>query len=101
MESETETFVTPNHHVISRSIAESIESASWIRQMFEEGARLKKELGDENVFDLTLGNPSAPPPPEFRRSLIAAAETSRPADHRYMTNVGLEATRTFIAESLR
>lgn len=101
MESETETSVTTNHHAISRSIAESIESASWIRQMFEEGARLKKELGEENVFDLTLGNPSAPPPPEFQRSLIAVAQASRPADHRYMTNVGLESTRASVAESLR
>ena len=42
---------------ISQSIRESMEKGSWIRQMFEAGARLKAEHGAENVFDFSLGNP--------------------------------------------
>ena len=36
---------------IANSIRESLESGSWIREMFEEGARLKAEKGEDNVFD--------------------------------------------------
>ena len=38
---------------IANSIRESLESGSWIREMFEEGARLKAEKGEENVFDFS------------------------------------------------
>ena len=37
---------------ISHSIREMMQKGSWIRQMFEEGARLKALHGVENVFDL-------------------------------------------------
>ena len=47
---------------ISKKMNEFAKSASWIRKMFEEGARLKAEFGAENVFDFSLGNPDLPPP---------------------------------------
>ena len=34
--------------------------------MFEEGNRLKSIHGDDNVFDLSLGNPLLEPPSEFK-----------------------------------
>ena len=46
---------------IAYSIRQSMEKGSWIRQMFEEGARLKAEHGVENVFDFSLGNPILEP----------------------------------------
>jgi len=49
---------------IAKCIAEQVENASWIRRMFEEGARLKQERGPENVCDFTLGNPDVDPPAE-------------------------------------
>ena len=87
--------------LISIPMQEAIKSASWIRQMFEEGNRLRKRVGAENVFDFSLGNPSAPPPPEFHKALIETAESSTPADHRYMTNVGRLDTRQFVADELQ
>ena len=33
------------------------KSASVIRKMFEEGIALKKQYGEDNVFDFSLGNP--------------------------------------------
>ena len=50
---------------VSRKISGLMEQGSWIRKMFEEGAALKQQFGDENVFDLSLGNPIMEPPPEF------------------------------------
>ena len=39
---------------IAAPIANSLQRASWIRQMFEAGARLKQQYGAEQVFDLSL-----------------------------------------------
>ena len=43
--------------MISRQVAEDMKGGSLIRKMFEEGARLKKLFGVNDVFDFSLGNP--------------------------------------------
>ncbi|MEZ4576581.1 MAG: hypothetical protein R2875_00825 [Desulfobacterales bacterium] len=43
---------------IAEQIQGYMKSASWIRKMFEQGAKLKAEHGAENVFDFSLGNPN-------------------------------------------
>ena len=58
---------------ISEKMNEFARSASWIRKMFEEGARLKAEHGADNVFDFSLGNPDLPPPPQFQETLLRLA----------------------------
>ncbi len=85
---------------ISKKISGFMQQSSWIRKMFEEGIRLKQELGEENVFDLSLGNPVVEPPEALREALIAAAEDPAPGQHRYMPNAGLPEVRAAIAESL-
>ena len=50
---------------VARKIDSFIERSSWIRRMFEEGARLKAEHGADKVFDFSLGNPNLEPPAEF------------------------------------
>ena len=50
---------------ISNKIIDFMDKGSWIRKMFEEGIALKKQFGEENVFDLSLGNPVMEPPEEF------------------------------------
>ena len=77
-----------------------MENSSWIRKMFEEGIRLKKEFGKENVFDLSLGNPVIEPPEEVRKALIESARDESHGLHRYMPNAGLADVRAVIAESL-
>jgi len=85
---------------IATKIAAQCEQASWIRRMFVEGQKLKEELGEENVFDFTLGNPSVPPPPAFTARLKAVVEQATPALHRYMSNAGDPATRRAVADFL-
>ena len=77
---------------IAKKIEEIMTKSSWIRKMFEEGARLKAEHGAENVFDFSLGNPNLPPPDKFNeilreRSIPAAwaitATCRKPATRRY------------------
>ena len=77
-----------------------MEQGSWIRRMFEEGSKLKQQYGEENVFDLTLGNPVMEPPDEFHQELKRLAENPLPGMHRYMENAGYAETRKAVAEQL-
>lgn len=73
---------------------------SWIRRMFEEGAILKQRYGEENIFDLSLGNPIMEPPAEFHRELRRLVEHPLTGMHRYMSNAGYAETRAAVAEQL-
>jgi aspartate aminotransferase len=68
--------------------------------MFEEGARLKRERGAENVFDFTLGNPDVEPPESVIEALRRVAANPRPMSHGYMPNAGYPAVRQAIAAKL-
>jgi aspartate aminotransferase len=85
---------------VSKAIKEAMSGASWIRKMFEQGIELKKQYGEENVFDLTLGNPMIEPPQSFERALKGAVNNPKPGMHRYMPNVGYPETRKAVAENL-
>ncbi len=85
---------------IADKIAASIERSSWIRKMFEEGDRLRAERGAENVFDFTLGNPSAEPPEKLHCELLKLAQSPLPGMHRYMNNAGYDETRAAVAARL-
>ena len=85
---------------IASKIQTSIERSSWIRKMFEEGARLIAERGAENVFDFTLGNPSVEPPAALHEKMLELAKNPLPGMHRYMNNAGYEETRNAVAKRL-
>ena len=85
---------------ISKKISDVMAKSSWIRKMFEEGIRLKQEFGEENVFDLSLGNPVVEPPRELIDALVASAKDPAPGLHRYMPNAGLPDVRETIAQAL-
>ena len=63
---------------ISEKVSGFMEKSSWIRKMFEEGIQLKQEYGEENVFDLSLGNPVMEPPEEVRKVLVECARDESP-----------------------
>ncbi|MDR0644603.1 MAG: hypothetical protein LBG05_06805 [Treponema sp.] len=46
---------------IANYIKKSLASSSMIWKIFEEGTRLKKQFGGDNVFDFSLGNPDIEP----------------------------------------
>lgn len=85
---------------ISSAVSEAMQGASWIRKMFEQGIRLKKELGAENVADLSLGNPVMEPPPAVIERLQMLAADEQRGMHRYMPNSGYASTRTAVARHL-
>lgn len=84
--------------IIAEKVKNCIESASWIRRMFEEGAALRKQYGDESVFDFTLGNPTMEPPAELTAELKRLANEPVAGMHRYMNNAGYDETRAAVAE---
>lgn len=86
---------------ISDKIRDSIEKSSWIRRMFEEGAKMKEEFGAENVFDFSLGNPDLEPPAEFF-NVLEKKSTSRVAGiHGYMPNSGFMDVRNSVAKKVK
>jgi aspartate aminotransferase len=85
---------------IGTKIQTFIESASWIRKMFEEGERLRSIHGAANVFDFTLGNPNIEPPAAFEEAFRRLAAEPLPGMHRYMSNAGYDETRSAVATML-
>src|SRR3989442_1090527 len=87
--------------IISRAVAENLTKASWIRRMFEEGARLKQERGADKVFDFTLGNPEIEPPPAVLAAARRVLDSDAPHLHAYMPNAGHPRVREAVATRLR
>ena len=85
---------------IASKMTAAIQSSSWIRRMFEEGAELKARLGTDNVYDFTLGNPDLEPPEAVKSALLEAVRDTRPGLHGYMPNAGFPAARQALAEHL-
>ena len=74
---------------------------SCIRELFEYGRQRAAIVGDENVFDYSLGNPSIPSPPEVNETIRQLlADTDSLALHGYTSAVGDLATRQAIADDL-
>ena len=85
---------------VSKTIAGQLENASWIRRMFEEGIRLKRERGADAICDFSLGNPDVEPPPAVLEALRQIAAGNRPGSHGYMPNPGYSEVRQALAKKL-
>lgn len=84
---------------IATKIDKFIKRSSWIRKMFEEGARLKAEHGPDKVFDFSLGNPNITAPECFDKALAETA-CSCSGEHGYMPNTGYPHVRQSVAKFL-
>src|SRR5438046_8132423 len=87
--------------IVSRAVTDNLAKASWIRRMFEEGARLKQERGADKVFDFTLGNPEIEPPPAVLAAARRVRDSDKPHLHAYMPNAGYPQVREAVAGRLR
>ena len=88
--------------MISKKMENMVANSSAIRAMFEEGNRLAKLYGPENVFDFSLGNPNVPAPEAVKKAIIDLVnEEDSLVLHGYTnSNAGYEDVRQAIAESL-
>lgn len=83
--------------MLSQNIYSKINKSSWIRAMFEEGAKLRAIHGAENVYDFSLGNPDYEPPAEVKAAIKKYTSDEVPGLHRYMSNAGYPEVREKIA----
>lgn len=72
---------------------------SSIRELFEYGKKRKAEIGEENVFDFSIGNPSVPAPSEVQTALKEIIDTYDPVLlHGYTSAQGDYSVRKTLAE---
>lgn len=88
--------------MIAAKMQNMVKNSSAIRAMFEEGNRLAKIYGKENVFDFSLGNPNVPAPQAVKDAIIEILNEEDPvALHGYTnSNAGYEDVRQAVAESI-
>ena len=78
-----------------------LQGKSVIRQLSEFATERGKEIGYENVFDYSLGNPSVPVPAEFNDVIKKLLDTKTSMElHGYSPSVGIASVKDKIADSL-
>ena len=73
---------------------------SAIRELFAYGMERKAQIGEDKVFDFSIGNPSVPAPDSVAETIRELADMAPAQLHAYSAAQGLESTRTAIAENL-
>jgi len=86
--------------MISRKIEANLGNSSWIRKMFEEGAKLKAIHGDDKVYDFSIGNPYFEPPQAVVDNLRNIVNGDVKGLHRYMANAGFQEVREKVAAAV-
>ena len=87
--------------LIASGIEASLQSGSWIRDLFEKGNELRRIHGDDKVYDFSLGNPIVEPPVEFKENVKKLANSTEANLHGYISNQGLMGARAKVAELLK
>lgn len=88
--------------MISQKMLELGKKSSVIREIFEYGRMRKAQIGAENVFDFSLGNPSVPAPQKVTDVMNRLmAETPAEVLHGYTSGPGDINVRTAIAENIK
>ncbi len=87
--------------MIAQQYKKMLEGKSVIRQLSEFATERGKEIGYENVFDYSLGNPSVPAPQKFTDVMIDLLQNKSPMElHGYSPSLGISSVKEKIAKSL-
>ncbi len=86
--------------MISETMQKLGKHRSTIRELFEYGNIRKAEVGAENVFDFSLGNPNVPAPEEVRKTIEELALKDPVKLHGYTSAQGAADVREEIASDL-
>lgn len=84
--------------MLSEKMLQLGTNPSAIRDLFEYGNKRKAEIGAENVFDFSLGNPSVPAPDCVRDAVRELLEEDAVALHSYTSAVGDAGLRKKLAD---
>ena len=77
------------------------DEPSAIRELFAYGLARKAEIGEENVFDYSIGNPSVPAPALVKDTMLQLLKMDPVALHAYSPASGLPEVKEAIVGSLR
>ncbi|MBR5359347.1 MAG: pyridoxal phosphate-dependent aminotransferase, partial [Lachnospiraceae bacterium] len=87
--------------MLAQKYVDMLERKSVIRELSEYAVARGKEIGYENVFDYTLGNPSVPVPESYNNSIIRLIGEKSAMDlHGYSQSLGIREVRDAVARSL-
>lgn len=87
--------------MINEQYKKMLEGKSVIRELSEFATARGKEIGYENVFDYSLGNPSVPVPEKFTDVMIDLLKTKSSIElHGYSPSLGIASVKKAIADSL-
>ena len=87
--------------MIVQKYKDMLQGKSVIRQLSEFATRRGEEIGYENVFDYSLGNPSVPAPQAFTDTMIKMLQERNPMElHGYSQSLGIPSVRDKVAASL-
>ena len=78
-----------------------LRGKSIIRELSEYATARGREIGYDNVFDYSLGNPSVPCPHDYTEGMIRLLRDEDPmAVHGYSPSLGIDSVRKAVADSL-
>ena len=87
--------------MIVQKYKDMLNVKSVIRQLSEFATARGEQIGYENVFDFSLGNPSVPVPRKFTDAMVDLLQNHDPMElHGYSQSLGIPAVRKKVAESL-
>ncbi len=86
--------------MLNEQMFEYGSKSSVIRELFAYGLERKKIVGEDKVYDFSLGNPSIPAPMEVKKALLELLEEPTEALHGYSPASGDPEVRKTLAESL-
>lgn len=74
--------------------------SSVIRELFAYGLERKKIVGEDKVYDFSIGNPSIPAPAEVKQAILKLLEEPAEALHGYSPAAGDPKVRQTLADSV-
>ena len=87
--------------MVSEQMYELGTKKSTIRTIFEYGRKRAQEIGEENVYDFSIGNPNVPSPEFIKQALIDILNEMEPtAVHGYTVAPGNPEVRETLAKSI-
>lgn len=87
--------------MINQKMYELGTKKSTIRTIFEFGRKRAAEVGEENVYDFSLGNPNVPTPEFIKKAAVDILTNMEPsAVHGYTVAPGAPQTREALAKSV-
>jgi aspartate aminotransferase len=87
--------------MVSEQMYELGTKKSTIRTIFEYGRKRAQEVGEENVYDFSIGNPNVPSPEFIKQALIDILNEMEPtAVHGYTVAPGNPEVRETLAKSI-